>query len=121
MILPPGATQERTQKILDQVSQYYREKEKPNVQNVVTVNGFGFAGRGQNMGIAFVGLKPWDERRGPENSVDGIVSRATQAFSSLPDALIVPFNLPPIIALGNANGFDFQLLDRGGLGHEKTD
>lgn len=119
VILPPGATQERTQKILDQVSQYYREKEKPNVQNVVTVNGFGFAGRGQNMGIAFVGLKPWDERRGTENSVDGIVSRATQAFSSLPDALIVPFNLPPIIALGNANGFDFQLLDRGGLGHEK--
>ncbi|EAX7332248.1 efflux RND transporter permease subunit [Salmonella enterica] len=119
VILPAGATQERTQKILDQVSQYYREKEKSNVQNVVTVNGFGFAGRGQNMGIAFVGLKPWDERRGTENSVDGIVSRATQAFSSLPDALIVPFNLPPIIALGNANGFDFQLLDRGGLGHEK--
>lgn len=119
VILPPGATQERTQKILDQVSQYYREKEKSNVQNVVTVNGFGFAGRGQNMGIAFAGLKPWDERRGAENSVDGIISRATQALSSLSDALIVPFNMPPIIALGNANGFDFQLLDRGGLGHEK--
>lgn len=119
VILPPGATQERTQKILDQVSQYYLEKEKSNVQNVVTVNGFGFAGRGQNMGIAFAGLKPWDERRGAENSVDGIISRATQALSSLSDALIVPFNMPPIIALGNANGFDFQLLDRGGLGHEK--
>lgn len=119
VILPSGATQERTQKILDQVSLYYRENEKLNVQNVVTVNGFGFAGRGQNMGIAFVGLKPWSERQGAENSVEGIVNRATQAFSSLPDALIVPFNLPPIIALGNANGFDFQLLDRGGLGHEK--
>lgn len=119
VILPAGATQERTQKILDQVSQYYRESEKLNVQNVVTVNGFGFAGRGQNMGIAFVGLKPWDERSGTENAVEGIINRATQAFSSLPDALIVPFNLPPIIALGNANGFDFQLLDRGGLGHEK--
>ncbi|TGN40775.1 efflux RND transporter permease subunit [Klebsiella oxytoca] len=119
VILPAGATQERTQKILDQVSQYYRENEKSNVQNVVTVNGFGFAGRGQNMGIAFVGLKSWDERSGTENAVEGIINRATKAFSSLPDALIVPFNLPPIIALGNANGFDFQLLDRGGLGHEK--
>ena len=57
--LPAGATQERTQKVLDEVSNYYLTKEKANVNSVFTVNGFGFAGRGQNTGIAFVSLKDW--------------------------------------------------------------
>ena len=118
-VLPAGATQERSQLILDQISDWYLNEEKQNVANVLTVNGFGFAGRGQNIGIAFVGLKDWEERSGSENSVDSIAARANQAFSKLIDAQIAAFNLPPIIALGNATGFDFELIDQGGLGHEK--
>jgi len=118
-ILPAGATQERTQKVLDEINDYYLKDEKANVANVLTVNGFGFAGRGQNMGIAFVGLKDWDARPGLANKVDAIVSRASQAFSKIVDGQVVAFNLPPIIALGNATGFDFELIDRAGQGHEK--
>ncbi|CAD5568525.1 acridine efflux pump [Escherichia coli] len=86
---------------------------------MLTVNGFGFAGRGQNIGIAFIGLKDWSERDGSENSVDAIAARANQEFSKLIDAQIAAFNLPPIIALGNAIGFDIELIDQAGLGHEK--
>ncbi|MEG3130913.1 efflux RND transporter permease subunit [Pantoea cypripedii] len=118
-ILPAGATQERTQAVLDQVSDYYLTNEKKNVENVLSINGFGFAGRGQNVGILFVGLKDWSERDGSENSVDGIVSRAMKSFSKIMDGNVVAFNLPPIIALGNATGFDFELIDQGGLGHEQ--
>jgi multidrug efflux pump len=118
-ILPAGATQERTQAVLDQVNDYYLSDEKNNVENVLTVNGFGFAGRGQNVGIAFIGLKDWSQRGGDENKVDGIVSRAAKTFSKIMDGNVVAFNLPPIIALGNATGFDFELIDKGGLGHEK--
>ncbi|MDI9222737.1 efflux RND transporter permease subunit [Pantoea sp. EA-12] len=118
-ILPAGATQERTQAVLDQVNDYYLTQEKDNVENVLTVNGFGFAGRGQNVGIAFIGLKDWSQRPGDSNKVDGIVSRAAKAFSKILDGNVVAFNLPPIIALGNATGFDFELIDQGSLGHDK--
>ncbi|MBK4770463.1 MAG: efflux RND transporter permease subunit [Pantoea sp. Morm] len=118
-VLPAGATQERSQLILDQINDWYLNNEKQNVANVLTVNGFGFAGRGQNIGIAFIGLKDWSKREGSENSVDAIAARANKAFSKLIDAQIAAFNLPPIIALGNATGFDFELIDRAGLGHEK--
>ncbi|MDU4941684.1 MAG: efflux RND transporter permease subunit [Mixta calida] len=117
--LPAGATQERTQKVLDQVSHYFLTKEKASVQSVFTVNGFGFAGRGQNTGIAFVSLKPWDERGGSENKVPAIAGRAMQALSTIKDAMVIPFNLPAIIELGNATGFDFELIDQANLGHDK--
>lgn len=118
-ILPSGATQERTQKVLDEVTDYYLTAEKQNVENILTVNGFGFAGRGQNVGIVFIGLKDWEARSGAKNTVDAIAARATQVFSRIMDAQVVAFNLPPIIALGNATGFDFELIDRAGLGHDK--
>lgn len=117
--LPSGATQERTQKVLDEVTHYFLTKEKDNVESVFTVNGFGFAGRGQNTGIAFVSLKPWDERSSAENKVPAIAGRAMQALGSIKDAMVFPFNLPAIIELGNATGFDFQLIDQANLGHEK--
>jgi multidrug efflux pump len=117
--LPAGATQERTQKVLDEVSDYFLTKEKANVQSVFTVNGFGFAGRGQNTGIAFVSLKPWDERSGGDNKVPAIAGRAMQALGAIKDAMVIPFNLPAIIELGNATGFDFELIDQGNLGHDK--
>ena len=115
--LPAGATQERTQKVLDSVSDYYLQKEKANVESVFTVNGFSFSGQGQNSGMAFVSLKPWEERSGSENGVEAIIKRATAAFSQIKDAMVFPFNMPAIIELGTATGFDFELIDQGGLGH----
>ncbi|WP_315311952.1 efflux RND transporter permease subunit [Pantoea vagans] len=117
--LPAGATQERTQKVLDQVTDYFLTQEKDTVKSVFTVNGFGFAGRGQNTGIAFVSLKPWDERAGSDMKVPAIAGRAMQALGAIKDAMVIPFNLPAIIELGNATGFDFELIDQNNLGHDK--
>ncbi len=117
--LPAGATQERTQKVLDQVTDYFLTQEKDTVKSVFTVNGFGFAGRGQNTGIAFVSLKPWDERTGSDMKVPAIAGRAMQALGAIKDAMVIPFNLPAIIELGNATGFDFELIDQNNLGHDK--
>lgn len=115
--LPAGATQERTQKVLDQVTHYYLNNEKANVESVFTVNGFSFSGQGQNSGMAFVSLKPWEERSSNENNVESIIARATRAFSQIRDGLVFPFNMPAIVELGTATGFDFELIDQGGLGH----
>ncbi|QMV50734.1 multidrug efflux RND transporter permease subunit AcrB [Ewingella americana] len=117
--LPAGATQERTQKVLDEVSNYYLTKEKANVESVFTVNGFGFAGRGQNTGIAFISLKDWADRSGAENKVPAIAARAMGAFSQIKDGLVFAFNLPAIVELGTASGFDFELIDQANLGHDK--
>ncbi|EKY3200877.1 efflux RND transporter permease subunit [Cronobacter turicensis] len=116
--LPSGATQARTQQVLDQVTHYYLNDEKANVDSVFTVSGFSFSGQGQNAGIAFISLKPWEERPGHENSVGAIVSRASHAFGKLQDGLVFPFNLPAILELGTATGFDFELKDQANLGHD---
>nr|MBP7229529.1 efflux RND transporter permease subunit [Moraxellaceae bacterium] len=118
IMLPTGATQERTLKVLGQLENYYVEKET-NVDTVVTVAGFSFFGRGQNGGIAFATLKPWEERTTPDSHVSSVVGRAFGYFMSVKDAIIFPLNPPPIPELGNSSGFDFRLQDRSGLGHEK--
>lgn len=106
--------------MLDEVTDYYLNKEKANVESVFAVNGFGFAGRGQNTGIAFVSLKDWADRPCDENKVEAITQRATAAFSQIKDAMVFAFNLPAIVELGTATRFDFELIDQAGLGHENS-
>ncbi|POP45497.1 hydrophobe/amphiphile efflux-1 family RND transporter [Superficieibacter electus] len=115
--LPAGATQERTQKVMDQVTNYYLNNEKANVESVFTVNGFSFSGQGQNAGMAFISLKPWEERNGKENSAQAVIGRAMRALSQIRDARVIPFNMPAISELGTGTGFDFELIDQAGLGH----
>lgn len=117
--LPAGATQSSTEQIMDQITHYYLTKESGNVESVFTVNGFSFSGKGQNNGLAFVRLKPWDEREGSENEVGAIVARATKAFTQIKDGMVFAFNLPAITELGTATGFDFELIDQASLGHAK--
>jgi multidrug efflux pump len=117
--LPAGATQERTIQLVRQLEQYFLEKESKTVEGVITVTGFSFAGRGQNMGLAFVRLKHWDLRQGKDLKAAAIAGRAMGAFSKFRDGLAFAFSPPAVLELGVANGFDLQLQDRGGLGHEK--
>ncbi len=116
--LPSGATQERTLDVIDDVRKHFLEDEKDNVVSVFSVAGFSFAGRGQNMGLAFVKLTDWDERTRPDQSVDAIIGRAWGALSQIKDAQVYTFNLPAIPSLGTASGFDAYLVDRGNQGHE---
>src|SRR5512140_1017237 len=117
--LPAGATQERTIQVIRQLEQHCLEKESKTVEGVITVAGFSFAGRGQNMGLAFVRLKHWDLRQGKDMKAAAIAGRAMGAFSKFRDGLAFAYPPPAVLELGVANGFDFQLQDRGGLGHEK--
>jgi multidrug efflux pump len=117
--LPAGATQERTLKVLEQVERHFLENETKAVDAVMAIIGFSFGGRGQNMGVVFVKLKDWDERHGAELRAPAVARRAMGAFSKIKDGLVFAFTPPAVAELGQANGFDFQLEDRGGLGHEK--
>ncbi len=117
--LPAGATQERTIKVIRQLEQHFLKDEAKTVEGVITVTGFSFAGRGQNMGLAFVKLKDWKLRKSADLKAPAIAGRAMKAFSQIRDGLAFAFSPPAVLELGVANGFDFQLQDRGGLGHEK--
>ncbi len=117
--LPAGATQERTTQVLRQVERHFLENESKTVEGIITVAGFSFAGRGQNMGLAWVKLKDWNLRRSAELKAPAIANRAMRAFSQYRDGLAFAFAPPAVLELGVANGFDFQLQDRGGLGHDK--
>lgn len=119
VILPTSFTLEQTKNILDEIQNYFQKNEKEAVESCMTVAGIGFSGRGQNNGMVFVKLKDWHLRNRKELKVKSIAQRATIAFSKIRNALIFAFPPPSVIELGNATGFDFQLLDRGGLGHEK--
>jgi hydrophobe/amphiphile efflux-1 (HAE1) family protein len=116
---PSGATLPRTDAALDYARHYFDSKESKNIEGVFTVGGFSFAGEGQNAGIAFLPLKPWDDRRGKQNTSKSIADRATAAFSQYRDALIISFIPPAALELGNATGFDLQLVDTGNIGHAK--
>jgi hydrophobe/amphiphile efflux-1 (HAE1) family protein len=115
---PVGATQHRTQAVLDQVERHFLEKEPQTVDSIFTVQGFSFAGSGQNTGIAFVKLKDWDERTKDESGVAAIADRATSAFAAIKDAMVFAVAPPPVPELGAIGGFDLFLMDRGGAGHE---
>jgi multidrug efflux pump len=114
--LPPGATQGRTLGVMEKMESYMLAQ--PEVKAMVSVLGFSFSGSGQNAGLAFVTLKDWDEREGPEHSASGIAQRALAGLSGIRDAIVFPLSPPAIRELGNATGFNFRLQDRGGNGHD---
>ena len=116
--LPAGATLERTLKVLDTVEDQFLNNEKEAADSLFTVAGFSFGGSGQNMGLGFVKLKPWEERKRPDLKVKAVVGRAMGAFSKIRDAMAFAFAPPAVVELGNATGFDVQLQDRAALGHE---
>ena len=117
--LPAGASEERTIAVLKQVQNYFDVNEAKTVESVVTVAGFGFAGRGQNMGLCFVKLKDFKLRQSPELKAKAIAARAMGGFSKFRDGLAFAIAPPAVMELGQANGFDLMLQDRGGLGHAK--
>lgn len=115
---PPSSTAERTLESVKKVEDYFLEKQGDVVDHLFTVVGFSFAGSAQNAAFGFVALKDWAERDNETQSVFAVSGQAMGAFSQIKDAMAFAFFPPPIRELGNASGFDFQLVDRGGLGHD---
>ena len=113
--LPAGATQDRTIKVLQQMEKHFLVDEKQAVEGVITVAGFSFAGRGQNMGLAFVKLKDWKLRQSPELKANAIAGRAMRAFSKIRDGLAFAFS-----AAGGAGARGGQRLRPGAPGSRRT-
>jgi multidrug efflux pump len=116
---PPGATLERTQKSLAEVRDYFLTQEKDAVMGVFTVSGFNFAARGQASGLVFIRMKDWQLRPGKQNRVQAVAARASKALGKIADAQAFAFAPPAALELGNATGFDLELVDRANQGHEK--
>jgi len=117
VLLPPNSTLEQTEEIMGRVKNHFLEGEKDAVESCMTVSGFNFSGRGQNAGMSFIKLKDWKLRGRPDLKVGAVAARAMEAFSQIRNAMVFAFAPPAVVELGTAKGFDFQLLDRGGLGH----
>jgi hydrophobe/amphiphile efflux-1 (HAE1) family protein len=114
---PPGATQQRTGVVLDDVAQYLLKQESASVDATFVINGNNFAGRGQSQGMVYVHLTDWGQRS-KDQTVQAVISRTAAHFASYKDAIITPVNPPAIRGLGTSSGFDFELEDRAGLGYD---
>lgn len=114
--LPVGATDERTQAATQQLVEYMLTQ--PEVDSLVTITGMGMGGNAQNSGRAFIKLKDWSLREGTEQSAAALARRATGELSGLRDASIFVMQPPAIRGLGDSSGFNLQLKDVGGVGHE---
>jgi len=115
---PAGSTQETTGRTLENISDYLLTSEKSIVESAFTVNGFSFAGRGQNSGIVFVRLKDYAQRQHTDQKVQALIGRMFMRYAHYKDAMVIPVNPPSIPELGTAAGFDFELTDNAGLGHD---
>ncbi len=117
--MPPNASAERNQAVLDEMRDYLLQDETAVVESAYTVNGFNFAGRGQNSGMLFIGLKPWEERGGDDTSIFSLAKRIQARAAQIKDGNVIAIVPPAILELGNAKGFDMFLQDRSGLGHKR--
>ena len=117
--MPPNASAERNQAVLDEMRDYLLKDEAAVVESAYTVNGFNFAGRGQNSGMLFIGLKPWEERGGDDTSIFSLAKRIQARAAQIKDGNVIAIVPPAILELGNAKGFDMYLQDRTGLGHAR--
>jgi len=118
VMMPTGSTMEQTLEVSGTIQDYFKKHEAETVESVMALTGYGFSGRSQNNGMVFVRLKDWDLRDKPDMKAPAIASRATMAFANIRNAIVYAFTPPAVPELGMSKGFDFQLLDRGGLGHQ---
>ena len=118
VIMPKGSTMEQTKAVTKKIARHFEENEKEAVESCMVISGIGFSGRAQNNGMVFIKLKDWKLRNRADLKVKAVAGRAMMAFSGIREALVFAFPPPAVVELGIAKGFDFELLDRGGLGHQ---
>ncbi|MTD37742.1 multidrug efflux RND transporter permease AcrD [Erwinia sp. CPCC 100877] len=116
--LPPGSTQQQTLKVVEKIEKYFLTEEKDNVRSVFATIGSGPGGNGQNVARMFIRLNDWDDRDPQTGSSFAIIERATKAFRNIKEARVYASSPPAISGLGNSTGFDMELQDHAGLGHD---
>lgn len=116
--LPSGSTQQQTLKVVQKAEDYFLINEKQNVESVFATVGSGPGGNGQNVARMFVRLKDWDQRDPQTGSSFAIIERATKAFNQINEARVIASSPPAISGLGSSAGFDMELEDHAGKGHD---
>jgi multidrug efflux pump len=113
--LAPNSTAEETSKFNQEVSDYINKTEAQNVQSLLTVSGFSFAGQGQNQGFVIALMKPWGDRPKASQNVGAVALRVMKHFGGNPVGQLFLLQPPPVLELGNATGFDVELVNSGNL------
>ncbi|MGF2408255.1 efflux RND transporter permease subunit, partial [Klebsiella pneumoniae] len=116
--LPSGSTQQQTLKVVQKAEDYFLNNEKQNVESVFATVGSGPGGNGQNVARMFVRLKDWDQRDPQTGTSFAIIERATKAFNQINEARVIASSPPAISGLGSSAGFDMELEDHSGKGHD---
>ncbi|MBF9185606.1 hydrophobe/amphiphile efflux-1 family RND transporter, partial [Klebsiella pneumoniae] len=116
--LPSGSTQQQTLKVVQKAEDYFLNNEKKNVESVFATVGSGPGGNGQNVARMFVRLKDWDQRDPQTGTSFAIIERATKAFNQINEARVIASSPPAISGLGSSAGFDMELEDHAGKGHD---
>lgn len=116
--LPSGSTQQQTLKVVQKVEDYFFSHEKANIASIFATVGSGPGGNGQNVARMFIRLKDWDERDAKTGTSFAIIERATKAFNQINEARVFATNPPAISGLGSSAGFDMELEDHAGNGHD---
>ena len=116
-MLPAGSTVEQTEAVMQKIRDYLNTNEKDVVQSFMDISGRSWSGSGQNMGMGFIRLKDWKERKGEQMRANAVAARASAFFGTINEAMVYAFVPPPVMELGHATGFDFELQDRAGKGH----
>ncbi|MBW4331584.1 efflux RND transporter permease subunit [Stakelama sp. CBK3Z-3] len=118
--LPPGATAARSDEVARAIEKYMQEEEADNIDTFFTATGFGGGGGsgGQNIGIAYMALADWSDRKGSENSASAIVGRAGKALAGIRDAQVFALVPPAIRGLGDSSGFTMELQNTSGMSHD---
>ena len=116
--LPSGSTQQQTLKVVEQIEKYYFTHEKDNIMSVFATVGSGPGGNGQNVARMFIRLKDWSERDSKTGTSFAIIERATKAFNKIKEARVIASSPPAISGLGSSAGFDMELQDHAGAGHD---
>ncbi|HST44448.1 MAG TPA: multidrug efflux RND transporter permease subunit, partial [Luteimonas sp.] len=110
--LPPGATIQRTQQVFEDVRSTLSAID--GYEGMMGISGFSFVGQGENVGMAFIRLKPWGDRDGTATE---FIGQANGALQGIKEASIFVVNLPTVQGLGQFGGFDMYLQDRTGAGY----
>ena len=116
--LPPGSTLEQTMSVLNKTAKFYTEQKADSVEEIFAVAGFSMVGRGQNMGLGFVRLKNWEQRKRADQKVNALVASGWGFASTITEGRVIVTNLPAVPALGMANGFSYVLKDTASYGHD---
>ena len=116
--LPAGATAERTDKVRKEIEQAFAS-EGSNLRVLFAIAGFSFSGSGQNAGMGFASLAPFDERTSSSQNAAAISGRLMGKLSKIRDAQVFVITPPSIQGLGQSNGFTFQLLNSSNMDHDK--